>query len=329
MVLKIATFLFYSIFKATMKKSSTSFLLASIIIIFSAFLLSKDQGKNKANISLNDGETVQLDSIFSKFSENSIKENLEKINLTSAIIRSFDSDTNNVNDLKLYVGDIIEREYLDYWTITPPSRLGDPTYVFTLDNREYDWRKIYGFGDYYHSLFRNKTTRTILFKNGLEFVETMCKIYPSDFKKRIIIELESLLKFTNTIKFISFNDEIEFENYWQGFIVRRHFTDKVPIIEIQNSIIESINKLKASSPTNSFNALYEININNQITLFYSGEGTYVTTFTGEKKFSFKVDEHVKSIRFLRDLSGDYYQITTSNDIGDKRYLFSKSLEPIL
>ena len=61
-----------------MKKSSASFLLASIIIIFSAFLLSKDQGKNKANILLNDGETVQLDSIFNKFSENSIIENLEK-----------------------------------------------------------------------------------------------------------------------------------------------------------------------------------------------------------------------------------------------------------
>jgi hypothetical protein len=137
------------------------------------------------------------------------------------------------------------------------------------------------------------------------------------------------LKFTNTIKFISFNDEIEFENYWQGFIVRRHFTDNVSIIEIQNSLLEAINKLKASSTNNSFNALYEININNQITLFYSGEGTYVTTFTGEKKFSFKIDEHIKSIRFLRDLSGDYYQITTSNNIGDKRYLLSKSLEPIL
>ena len=312
-----------------MKKILTLFLFASIIIIFSAFFITRDQGKNKASILLNDGETIQLDSIVSTFSENSIKENLEKINLTSAIIRSFDSDSNNVNDLKLYVGDIFKRELIDYWSVNPPSRLGDPTYVFYLNNGEFDWRKIYGFGDYYHLLFRNKTTRTLLFKKALDFVEIMCNVYPIDFKKRVLIELESLLKFTNTIKFISFNDELEFENYWQGFIVRRHFTDNVPIIEIQNSIIESINKLKASSPTNSFNALYEININNQITLFYSGEGTYVTTFTGEKKFSFKKNEYVKSIRFLRDLSGDYYQITTSNEISDKRYLLSKNLEPIL
>jgi hypothetical protein len=312
-----------------MKKILTLFLFASIIIIFSAFFITRDQGKNKASILLNDGETIQLDSIVSTFSENSIKENLEKINLTSAIIRSFDSDSNNVNDLKLYVGDIFKRELIDYWSVNPPSRLGDPTYVFYLNNGEFDWRKIYGFGDYYHLLFRNKTTRTLLFKKALDFVEIMCNVYPIDFKKRVLIELESLLKFTNTIKFISFNDELEFENYWQGFIVRRHFTDNVPIIEIQNSIIESINKLKASSPTNSFNALYEININNQITLFYSGEGTYVTTFTGEKNFSFKKNEYVKSIRFLRDLSGDYYQITTSNEISDKRYLLSKNLEPIL
>ncbi len=313
-----------------MKKSLIIPILLATLFFFTAFaLLNKDQGKNKASIVLNDGETVQLDSIFSKFSENSIIENLEKTNLTSAIIRSFDSDSNNVTDLKLYVGDIFKRELIDYWSVNPPSRLGDPTYVFNLENGEFDWKKINGFSDYYHSLFRNKTTRTLLFRNGLEFVETMCKIYPSDFKKRIITELESLLKFTNNIKFISFNDDLEFENYWQGFIVRRHFTDKVPIIEIQNSIIESINKLKTSSPTNSFNALYEININNQITLLYSGEGTYATTLTGDKKFSFKIDEYVKSIRFLRDLSGDYYQITTSNDIGEKRYLLSKSLEPIL
>lgn len=312
-----------------MKKSSILFLSASIIFLFSAFQLFKDQGKNKINILLNDGETVQLDSILSTFPEKSIKENLEKTNLTSVIIRSFDSDSNNVNDLKLYVGDIFDREYLDYWTITPPLRLGDPTYVFYLKNGEFDWRKIYGFGDYYHLLFRNKTTRTLLFKKALDFVEIMCNIYPSDFKKRVLIELESLLKFTNNIKFISYNDDLEFENYWQGFIVRRHFTDKVPIIEIQNSIIEAINKLKVSSPTNSYTALYEININSQIIVFYSGEGTYVTTFTGEKKYSFKINESIKSIRYLRDLSGDYYQITTTNDSGEKRYLFSKSLEPIL
>ena len=86
--------------KTSMKKSSILFLSASIIITFSAFFLAKDQGKHKTNIIIKDGETVQLDSIFSKFSENSIKENLEKINLTSAIIRSFDSDTNNINDLR-------------------------------------------------------------------------------------------------------------------------------------------------------------------------------------------------------------------------------------
>jgi hypothetical protein len=313
-----------------MKKSFVIPIIITAFIFITAFeLLNKDQGKNKASIVLNDGETVQLDSIFSKFSENSIIENLEKTNLTSAIIRSFDSDSNNINDLKLYVGDIFEREYIDYWTINPPSRLGDPTYVFHLESGGFDWRKIYGFGDYYHLLFSNKTTRTLLFKKGLDLVESMCKIYPSDFKKRILIELESLLKFTNNIKFISYNDDLEFENYWQGFIVRRHFTDKVPIIEIQNSIIEAINKLKVSSSTNSYTALYEININSQIIIFYSGEGTYVTTFTGEKKYSFKIDDSIKSIRYLRDLSGDYYQITTTNDSGEKRYLFSKSLEQIL
>ena len=313
-----------------MKKSLITPTALSLLVFLTSFALLFDvQGKNKINLVLNDGQKVQLDSILSKFSENSIMENLEKTNLTSAIIRSFDSDSNNVNDLKLFVGDIFNREYIDYWTITPPSRLGDPLYVFNLENGEFDWRKKNGFSDYYHLLFRNKITRTLLFKKGLDFVETICKIYPSDFKKRIIIELESLLKFTNDIKFISFKDDLEFENYWQGFIVRRHFTDNVSIIEIQNSIIEAINKLKFSSPTASYSALYEININDQITLFYTGEGTYVSTFTGENKFSFKIDESIISIRFLRDLSGDYYQITTTSETGDKKYLFSKNLEPIL
>ena len=91
----------------------------------------------------------------------------------------------------------------------------------------------------------------------------MCRIYPIDFKKRVLIELESLLKFTNTIKFISLNNDIEYEDYWEGFIVRRHFIDNVPVLEIQNSILEAINRIKNMTPTNTFNALYEINVNNQ------------------------------------------------------------------
>ena len=156
----------------------------------------------------------------------------------------------------------------------------------------------------------------------------MCRIYPIDFKKRVLIELESLLKFTNTIKFISLNNDFEYEDYWEGFIVRRHFIDNVPVLEIQNSILEAINRIKNMTPTNTFNALYEINVNNQIAVFYSGEGSYISSLNGTKKFTINTNETIKSIRFLKDLSGDYYQITTTYDSGEKRYLISKNLEPI-
>ena len=74
--------------------------------------------------------------------------------------------------------------------------------------------------------------------------------------------------------------------------------------------------------------IYEINVNNQISVFYSGEGSYISSLNGTKKFTINTNETIKSIRFLKDLSGDYYQITTNYDSGEKRYLISKNLEPI-
>jgi hypothetical protein len=314
-----------------MSNKITLFVSISLFVILSAFVvLSKDQGKYKITLVLNDGQTVLLDSILTKFPDNSISENFSSINLSSAILRSFDSDTNNINDFKIYVNDLLINKYVDYWQVTPNSnsRLSDFRYIFEENNSDFNWEKIAGFGYYYHNLFRSKSARTVLFKKALDFIEVMCRIYPIDFKKRVLIELESLLKFTNTIKFISLNNDIEYEDYWEGFIVRRHFIDNVPVLEIQNSILEAINRIKNMTPTNTFNALYEINVNNQIAVFYSGEGSYISSLNGTKKFTINSNETIKSIRFLKDLSGDYYQITTTYDSGEKRYLISKNLEPI-
>lgn len=288
-------------------------------------MTNRDQGKNKVSIFINDGEALIIDSVFTKFTENSIEENFETVNLASVILRSFDSDSNNTNDLKKYVHNLVINGVVDYWTINPSNVITDYTYVFELVNSEFDLTKINGFRNYYHTLFKNKTARTLLFNKTLDFVEVMCKTYPSDFKERTISELESLFEFTNSIKLITYNDEIEFEKYWEGFIVRRHFIDNVPILEIQNSILESIKRLKSINQTNSFNALYEININNQLNVFYSGHGTYITSFTSDKKYKFNDNESIKSIRFLKDLSGDYYQITTNIASVEKKYLFSKNL----
>ena len=244
-----------------MSNKITLFVSISLFVILSAFVvLSKDQGKYKITLVLNDGQTVLLDSILTKFPDNSISENFSSINLSSAILRSFDSDTNNINDFKIYVNDLLINKYVDYWQVTPNSnsRLSDFRYIFEENNSDFNWEKISGFGYYYHNLFRSKSARTVLFKKALDFIEVMCRIYPIDFKKRVLIELESLLKFTNTIKFISLNNDIEYEDYWEGFIVRRHFIDNVPVLEIQNSILEAINRIKNMTPTNTFNALYEI-----------------------------------------------------------------------
>lgn len=304
--------------------------LAFVVFLATAFVfLNKADGKHKLFIKLDDGETIVLDSVYNSISDNSISENLSKINLSSVVLRSFDTDSNNINDIKSYVNYLINQEYIDYWQITPSVIRNEYSYGFVEDDSESDDKKVEGFNNYYHTIFRNKNARNLLFNKGLDFVESMCKVYPIDFKMRVQTELDSLLLFTNSIKHMSPDDDFESDNYWKGFILRRHFTDKVPILEIQNSLVQAKNRLKISTNPITYNAYYEINLNNQITIFKSIEGTYISSKTSSKKFILKDSDYIKSIRFLKDLSGDYYQITVSGENEDKKYLLSSGLEPAL
>ena len=124
-----------------MSNKITLFVSISLFVILSAFVvLSKDQGKYKITLVLNDGQTVLLDSILTKFPDNSISENFSSINLSSAILRSFDSDTNNINDFKIYVNDLLINKYVDYWQVTPSSnsRLSDFRYIFEENNSDFN-----------------------------------------------------------------------------------------------------------------------------------------------------------------------------------------------
>lgn len=309
------------------------FLLTRLLILtvfVSAFIvLPLEDGKFKATFILQDGERITTDSLFTKFNENDLEVQLPQLKSQNAVLRSYDTDSNDINDFQVYVNYLIKEKIIDYWDIEPVA-VTHAFYAFTTEEGggSYNFKKSNGFEKYYRSLFQSKIVRTILFKSALEYVTVLCKKYPTDFKQRVLFELERQLKFTNKLKFLSYNVDASFDNYWEGFIYRRHFTDNIPILEIQTNIIEAINKLTQTEIIHKIDALYEININNQIALYYSGKSSFIKSISNQKKVYFDKNNNIKSIRYLKDITGDYYQITFMVNDVEKRILYNTNLEKI-
>jgi hypothetical protein len=310
------------------RKYTLVFIGVSIILLSATNILFFKNGIHKFEYTLADGESLALDSIINPPKKEDLIIEKAFPSLNSAIIRSFETDSNNVNDLVTYINSISEYRNVGYWSIVPDTRISFPTYAFYNDDG-YIWRKIDGFNDYYHRLFKSKTARTILFNQALDIVASLCKTYPSDFKKSVLKELDQLLIFTHTLKTLSpTTDTDNLKDYWKGFIFRRHHLDNIPITEIQTSIINAQTKLKAIDVSKQPNAMYEININNQITFFYSSEKCILYSKSSLKEIPFTYETSLQKIKYLKDNTGDYYQLTGTNNSATFTYLYDKDLMKI-
>lgn len=289
--------------------------------------MTTKKGAKKITVNLNDGELINLDTmIVTSSNENLInKESASKLN--SAIIRSFETDSNNVNDLVDYVNYLSKDVNIGYWE-TKPSVIAFPHFAFPSGN-EFDWKRADGFENYYHTFFKSKTARSFLFNQALDIVVSLCKSYPADFKKKILKELDELLLFSNSLKLIDPSyDANDFNDYWKGFLLRRYYTDNVPISEIQSSIVKAQTKIKLVDVSKQADAMYEININNHITLFYSSEKFSIYSKSSEKEISFGTEVSLKEIKYLKDNFGDYYQLIGFKNSEPIKYLYDKNLVKI-
>ena len=101
----------------------------------------------------------------------------------SVVIRSFENENNNANDLISYANRIAIGRGLGYTNLlnkvyiqgNEDTRITDCIYAFFFEGG-YRWPKIQNFPAYYHQLFKSKSARKILFNEALHssFINTDC-----------------------------------------------------------------------------------------------------------------------------------------------------------
>lgn len=318
-------------------KYTLTIFVIGITLLSATIIFSKKEGVQKFNFVLADGESLAMDPIINPTKKEDLIVNKSLPIFNSAIIRSFETDSNNVMDFITYANSISANRNVGYWSVIPHTfygdqysntRISDPTYAFWDDNGGI-WNKISGFENYYHKIFKSKTARSIIFNQALDIVCSLCKTYPSDFKKSVLKELDQLLHFANSLKAISpTTDTDKLNDYWKGFIFRRYQLDNIPITEIQTSIVYAQAKIKAIDVSKQPDAMYEININNQVLFYYSSENFILYSKSSLKEILFSYETLVQNVKYLKDNAGEYYQLTGSKNSIPFTYLFDKNLVKI-
>ena len=308
----------------------------SLTLIAATIQINNREGINKISIDIKDGETYSFENII----ENEKKGELININsipnFNNAILRSFETDSNNAFDLVTYVNYISEDRNFGYWSVIPKvlyevddplANIPDPTYVFN-GGRGFN-RSSNFFMAYYRNLFTNKVARSILFKHALNIVSNLCKSYPSDFKVMVLKEIDRLIAFTYTLESISPSiDTDSYNDYWKGFIYRRNKLDKIPSNEILNSLLNAKEVIQNIDVSNQADAMYEFTINEKIIAYFASEKTTLRSKMNAKEIYFDQTYAIKKVKLLKDNTGEYYQIIGTKNNTPIKFLFDNNLNRI-
>ena len=344
-------------------KKTILLLLLCYCLLSMMILTGNRSGIEKFNYTLADGESISIKTIFTPTKTKQFL-NVSDITISSsAIIRSFENDSNNITDFITYANLVAENRNLGYWSVIPYTiyaenwddlytlgriqagfsdntagflendhqifrdRISDYRYGF-LNKSGIDWKKTEGFTNFYHRLFRSKAARTLLVDQAIDILVSLCNKYPSDFKSSVLNELGRLLAFTNTVNSLNITSTDGLNDYWKGFIYRRYKSDKIPVSEIQNAIIKAQTKIKALDSSQQPDAMYELNFNNQISIYFSSQSTIIYSYINKKEIKLSIGTSVESIKYLKDNAGEYYSLTGTEDTKPISYLYDKNLNKI-
>jgi hypothetical protein len=251
----------------------------------------------------------------------------------SVVIRSFETENNNANDFISYANRIAIGQGLGYTNILnkvyqkgyDDTRITDCTYAFFFEGG-YNWDKINNFRTYYHQIFKSKTARKVIFNEALSIVKNFSKTVPSDFRKRVVNELDILFAYSKTLPLTSYSESKTFTDYWKGFLYRRYFVDKIPLLEIQSSVLQAKKELNDLTLEKDF--AYELKINNDVGIYLSLNNFIITSYLNKKEIKFNNDR-LLSIKHLMDDNGSYYQFTKTDLNGnEKKLLYDTNLNLI-
>lgn len=312
-------------------------LIAGFLLVSASIIFNKNEGLKKFEHKLDDGEALNMAQIIEPNKKEDLFNRKSYPNMNAAVLRSFDNDSNNVNDLVTYANFVSETRNIGYWSVIPftyygetysNTRISDPSYAFQ-NQAGFDFMKISGFKNYYHTLFRNKVARTILADQAIDFLCTLTKAYPSDFKASIKIELSKLLTYTNTLKPTGVMPNTDkLNDYWKGFILRRVRTDNIPIAEIQSTIIRAQSKIDSVDVKNQADAMFEVTVNNHISILYSIDKFKLISKTSPVELQLGYEVNLENIFYNKDKTGDYYMLSGFQNGKPFSWLFNKNLERV-
>ena len=310
-----------------------------VIICCLLFSFTPETDENSKYVfDLKDGETLLLADVFNNVERKDMIPDLHSIDLNSVIVRSYETEVNSANDFVDYTNHIARNRSLGYWSIVPYTYYGDRysntrissyTYALRNDDNSFDWPCINGFSDYYHSIFRNKVARTFLFNQALSIVQRLCNTYPSDFRTSVLNEISSLIRFSEHVHMISpATDTEKLDNYWQGFILRRHYVDEIPSDEILSALERAFVAIDEIDVSNQPKAMIEVSINDQLSLYYTQGKLTLSSKDSLNEIEFGYATNISEIKYLVDTSGEYYLLIGTDKSGPFRYLYDKNLVEI-
>lgn len=248
---------------------------------------------------------------------------------SSAIMRSMETQNNNTLDLICYANRIALDKNLGYYNIlNKESTIISDGYAFVGEGNDYQKyiNKYENFRTYYHQLFRSSGVRKLLFKEALDWLVKYASKAPKNFRLSLIQEFDQLLIFSKTLPMTTYNEFRVFNDYWEGFIYRRFFNDKIPLTEIQEDLTEARNKI--SSTKSNIDYIHEIKVNNEILVYLGDKSFTVKSKINDKEVS--INETLTSIRYFEDNTGSYYQFLMAGvDSSDEtQILFDSKLNRI-
>ena len=306
-----------------MKKFGVLSVLFCVAILFQSNLnLIQKKGLVQFQLSLNDGERIDLYNFIQS------DEVGEKLGLlpdlydspenfrsfkNSAIVRSLVPEGMQPATLIEYIKWNSNVRYLGYFN-SDPGLLADPRYSdFIFFDDEYHWDLLQNFHGYYLKIFNSETARKIAFDGALEFVSRMVENSPSDFKRSILTQIDGLIVFTNYLKsnpHLLQEEDPKFiqetNSYFKGFIFRRIQTNNVPFVEVLNCLNNAKVKIQATISKDEF-ALIDISINKDIKIFYGAEAKcYLYSNVNQKVV--ELTEFPKFISMYTENGKNYYKL---------------------
>lgn len=248
--------------------------------------------------------------------------------LTGIAVKSIIGNSIKPSDLMFALNGFLHRSDVNYWYIIP-GNAGNTSSIWN-----HDYTKTTLVWDAFHNLVQNPATRASLTQNAISAIVKLCSLFPQDFTDRVVSEARQLISICPEIKTVNLN-AFDSENYsfWVGFLVRRHFTDGVPVSEMETALKTLIAKLQSPNSPQKPSTFYSYSVNNSIAIDWKQSQLQIRKpgSTSIKSLSFGITE-LKKITCLKDSTGTYYLLEFFEWYGgqwvEKKTLFSDKLEVV-